>query len=161
MVVIVEFTCMHSNGRQYFVGKNILSVLEYTHGGHGFGGEEYSSFQQISEHKARQLGLSFLEKGIQAVRLEHFECYKLQTPSVLGEQFDRIARSGTQALVDIFVQYARNKEDARKLLENLLVKLPKNTVIDREQLETCLTALKDLEQEAEQEMDRLDWRPNA
>lgn len=161
-MVIVEFTCKYSNSKEYFVGKNLQSVLADTHGGKSFGGEEFSSYRQISEEDARRLRLDFLEAGIQAVRHGHSNSYKLRVPPLLREQLaELVARTRTQVLADIFVRHARNKENARELLENLLAKLPEDTSATRKQLESCLTILQDLEKESRQEMDRLDWRPNA
>ena len=68
-MVFVEFTKRSgSNGSVYFVGKDIKSVMDDTHGGSEFGRTLFSGFKVISEEEVRLLRLKYFEVGIRAIK---------------------------------------------------------------------------------------------
>ena len=61
----------------------------------------------------------------------------------------------------LFVECTKNASLAVTLMERLLQELPKESSKAREQLEDCLPELMANKVRHDEEMDKLDWRPNA
>lgn len=66
-LIFVEFTVANSEHKDYFVGRDLSSILADTANGTNFGGNKYSSYRVITEDEAKSLGLKFFDKGIAAV----------------------------------------------------------------------------------------------
>ena len=79
-MIFLEFVGLSlTDGKHYFVGKDLQSVLADTNGGASFAGIKFASHREISEEEAQRLKLGFLASGIEAVKGGCLS-YKLRTP---------------------------------------------------------------------------------
>ena len=81
-MIFVEFLSSNyptPGAKHHFVGASLQDVLDDTNGGKKFGCAEFLSHREISFEEARQLGLEFFDKGIEAIREGTSKSYMLGT----------------------------------------------------------------------------------